>query len=278
MPIKKILCPTDFSNAANNAVEYAAYLAKKTGAQITLTHVLSLPVIYDDFNSPEMLTAFDANRIEVEQILKNQAANVRNEFEVACDYDLMLSNAEDADSDIAQSSEVFDLIVCGTNGADNIFQFYFGSHSYRISRNAAAATLIVPEVCTFKGISNMVFLSGYKAGDQIQIGQLQEFVSAFNANLTAMHVSEKDTPGNQELYHTFAHLLDEAFDFRMKINFHRMVNEDTAQATEHYMHESHADVLAVYMEKHGFLYRLFHTDLIKNITSYADYPVLVFHR
>ena len=278
MSIKKILCPTDFSKAANNAVEYASKLASKTGAQITLTHVMSLPEIYDNFSTPGLLINLDIKRNEVEEKLKNYANQVSTEFHVPCLYEIGLVNVESTGKEIADESETYDLIVCGTNGADNIFQFYFGSNSYRISKNAATPTLIVPEVCSYKEINQLVFASGYNKGDHILIKQLKEFMKDFNPALTVLHVSEKQTPVSQEVFHAFTHLLDEAFNYSHKINFHRIVNEDEASSIEHYMHTSKADVLAVCMEEHGFLYRMFHTNLIKKITSYSDYPVLVFHK
>ena len=43
--MKKIICPTDFSKAATNAVEFAAIIAGRVGASITLLHVLHLPIL-----------------------------------------------------------------------------------------------------------------------------------------------------------------------------------------------------------------------------------------
>ena len=278
MSIKKILCPTDFSGTANNATEYAAKLASKTNAQITLTHVMSLPEVYDNFSTPGLLIDFNTKRNEVEEKLKNYATQVSTEFHVACGYEIGLVNMEGAGNEIRAESETYDLIVCGTNGADTIYQFYFGSNSYRISKNAATPALIVPEVCSYKEINHIVFASGYIKGDHILITQLNEFMKDFNPALTVLHVSEKETPVSQEIFHSFTHLLDEAFNYSQKINFHRIVNEDEASSIEDFIYTSKADALALCLEEHGFLYRIFHTNLIKKITSYADYPVLIFHK
>jgi nucleotide-binding universal stress UspA family protein len=43
--ITKILVPTDFSSCAKNAVKYAAQLAKKLKAELTLYHVYTIPVV-----------------------------------------------------------------------------------------------------------------------------------------------------------------------------------------------------------------------------------------
>lgn len=276
MSIKKILCPTDFSKASNNGVEYAAKLAIKTGAELTLLHVLSLPSIYEDATTFGLLTSYDEKRKEAKQELKDYCKVITSTFSIPCMYDIEYAGIENGTTN--SKAETFDLIICGTNGADNISQFYFGSNSYRIAKNTGTPALIVPEACFYNEISHIVFSSGYNKGDQVLIQQLKEFIKDFKPEMTVLHVSEKETPVSQEVFHSFAHLLDEAFDYHQKINFHRIVNENEAESIENFMHTSKADVLAVCMEEHGFLYRMFHTNLIKKITSSADYPVLIFHK
>lgn len=276
MLLKKILCPTDFSKSANNGVEYAAKLAKKAGAELTLIHIISLPPIYQDVTTIGMLNMCNEKKKEVEQELKNYCIEIINTWHISCNYSIEYATIENNESKL--TSNTYNLIICGSNGADTISQFYFGSNSYRISKDASTPTLIIPEVCSYKEINHLVFATGYNPGDPVLIQELKIFMQDFNPSLTVLHVSEKETPVSQEVFHAFTHQLDEEFDYHQKINFQRIVNEDEAAAIENFMHESKADVLAVCMEEHGFLYRIFHTNLIKKITSYADYPVLVFHK
>ena len=278
MSIKKILCPTDFSKASNNAVEYAVKMAIKTNAEITLTHVLSLSEIYDNFTTFGMLNDYAVKRNEAEEKLKDYSNQVLAEFHIPCDYSIGSVYNESFPNEKTTDAKPYDLIISGTNGADNMNQFYFGSNSYRISKNADIPTLIVPVDCTFRDLNQLVFASGYLKGDTLMIEQLKNFMHDFNPSLTVLHVSEKDTAVSQEVYHSFRHLAEETFDFNQKINFQRIVDKDEAAAIEKFMHESTADVLAVCMEEHSFLYRLFHKSLIKKLASYADFPVLVFHK
>jgi nucleotide-binding universal stress UspA family protein len=276
MSIKKILCPVDFSNASNNGVEYAAKLSIKTGSELTLMHILSLPAIYEDVTTFGLLSTYNEKRKEAQAELKDYCNEIISAYNVPCSYDIEYSGIEKSSGKI--ENENYDLIVCGSNGADNISQFYLGSDSFRISRNSEAPTLIVPELCSYSEINHLVFASGYNKGDHVLVKQLKDFMKDFNSSLTVLHISEKETPVSQEVFRAFTHIVDEAMDFHQKINFQRVVNKDEAESIEHFMHESNADVLAVCMEEHGFLYRMFHTNLIKKITSYADYPVLIFHK
>ena len=46
--MKKILVPTDFSELAENALKYAAQLAKRTDAELLLLHVYTIPVFTEN--------------------------------------------------------------------------------------------------------------------------------------------------------------------------------------------------------------------------------------
>lgn len=45
MNLKRILTPTDFSNAAREAIDFAADLAGKVGAEVYLLHVFESPAL-----------------------------------------------------------------------------------------------------------------------------------------------------------------------------------------------------------------------------------------
>ena len=47
--ITKILIPTDFSEVANNALQYAIHLAKKTHAEIHVLYVKNIPIMDNSF-------------------------------------------------------------------------------------------------------------------------------------------------------------------------------------------------------------------------------------
>jgi len=276
--MKDILCFTDFSAPANNAVEYAARIAVKTGASVTLVHLMELPRVYENFSTLGLLNDYSHDFAETEQKLIAFSAEVASTWNVPCSYRISTVAMDSAAIEDSDGYVNYDLIVSGTNGADKIYQFYFGSNSYRISKKSLTPTLIIPEGCTFREFGEIVFASSESNPGQLSLSQLRDFMKDFNATLTVLHVSGKEDPASQEAFHSFAHAVDELFGFHGKINFQHIVTRDEALTIESYMHQSNASMLAVHMEKHGYFYNLFHTSIIKKITSYADFPVLVFHK
>ena len=137
--MKKILCPTDFSEAADQAIAYAAKLSKKIGAELTLLNVqsvFSLPpseVIKGKFLATEPLS----DRLE------EQSYKVMDTFKIQCHSEVEPSN-RGLGKTIAQRAKDFDLIVMGTNGADDYYQFFLGTNSYQVIRTSAVPVLLIP--------------------------------------------------------------------------------------------------------------------------------------
>ncbi len=278
MTVKKILCPTDFSAAANNAVEYAACLAKKTGAKLTLMHVDPVPfLLLEDMNNSVMI-AYEKSREENLNQIKDQCLEVNKTFGITCDYNLDSINLEQAVALKTENGKLCYLIVIGTNGIDNLSQFYFGTNSYLVANKVECPTLIVPEGCEYKEIANVVFASDYNAEDELFLQQLKDFMENYNPHLYVLHISRKDSPVSEEIYHSFCNLTNEALEYNEQIEFKRTVNEDVEDGINNFIHGTQVDLLAMSINHHGFLYRLFHRDIIRNITSVSNLPVLLFHK
>ncbi len=76
--MKPILIPTDFSRCAQNAIDYAVSIAKKTKAEIIILHAEKLIVEHPEVNEA---TAFYPTQKEIHermgQVIKHQKTNSR---------------------------------------------------------------------------------------------------------------------------------------------------------------------------------------------------------
>src|SRR5678815_4171956 len=78
--MKKILCPTDFSETANSGVVYAAKLAKATGCILTLLHVRSV----FDYAFPELNDGPIVSTDEITAQLEAQSREISQTFKISC--------------------------------------------------------------------------------------------------------------------------------------------------------------------------------------------------
>lgn len=275
--IRKILCPTDFSSASNNAVEYAAKLAQQTSATLTLLHVQPIAI-------GEGINVFAGGQRE--SVAEARAATehmeaicleLNKEFNVSCTHEIAATTLESFEKTIADESAGFDLTILGTNGADSLSQYYFGSHSFRVAKKETGPVLIVPENCTFQGIANLAFASNSPDPAKMSVRQLKQFTDIFNPELRAVYISEKESESTKNAYVTFCNFLDEALNYGNKIIFEQVFHSNAEEAVEKFMIKTNADLLALHMEEHNFLYNVFHEDVIRKIVSNAEFPVLVVH-
>ena len=145
MTVNKILCLIDFSEAANNAVEYATRFTKEAGATLTLMHVDPVPfLLLEDMNNSLMI-AYEKTHEEKPNQIENQCLDVNNTFGITCDYYLESSNLKHAVALKTGIGKSCDLLVIGINGIDNLGQFYFGTNSYLGVKEVVAPTVIIPE-------------------------------------------------------------------------------------------------------------------------------------
>ena len=140
---KNILVATDFSPAADQAVEYAASLARRYGSAIYLTHVVTLdgyPLI-----SPEYAAmSLEKKRAEVQtqfrQILKSGELTGIPFKTVAKEGNLWPT--------IEESIKTFDidLVIVGTHGAGAVEKMLLGSGAEEIFRKANVPVLTIGPV------------------------------------------------------------------------------------------------------------------------------------
>ena len=274
--IKKILCPTDFSAASMNATEFAAKLAQQTGSILTLLNVQKIH-ISDGVSLFAMAERESVREAKISSdSLKEMCDDINKSFKISCNHEVIPSISA-FENVVAEESDKYNLIVVGTNGSDSMYQFYFGSHSFRIAKKTVCPVLVVPETCNYKGISNIVFASDYKPGEDFSLHQLTGIAEAFGSNIRILHVNQKDNEESKNDFDSFCNIIKMEFKENEKITFVRIINEKIIDAIKDEIKKSDVDLIVVNMKEHGYLYRVFHKDLIENLTSVAETPVLIYH-
>ncbi len=137
-----ILVPTDFSETADTALDYAVMLAAKLGARIHLLHVTGIPML----GVPEAGVALTSTMIE--SIIRNaqhaldrlidqrrgRAAFAETIQSTGDPRDMILQAAKDTAAD---------LIVMGTHGRRGLKRLLLGSVAEAVVRTASCPVLTV---------------------------------------------------------------------------------------------------------------------------------------
>jgi nucleotide-binding universal stress UspA family protein len=137
---KHILVPTDLSEPAGQALEYACELARSLGAQLHLLNVISIPAL----GVPELGVALTASMID-DLVVENQTAIDRLAKQCSAQIGQVLVRTGDARDVINQTATELgiDLIVMGTHGRRGISRALLGSVAETVVRSAPCAVLTV---------------------------------------------------------------------------------------------------------------------------------------
>ncbi len=138
--LERILAPVDFSDCSLDALEYAALVAQRSRACLTLLHVLE-PVSYGlDFTLPhrakrESIKAGHAKRLS-DLVSSLGSAGVPSEF--------LIVGGLPTDSILdAARTQAADLIVMGTHGRRGLSHALFGSIAESVLRKSSCPVLMV---------------------------------------------------------------------------------------------------------------------------------------
>jgi nucleotide-binding universal stress UspA family protein len=143
--IKKILCPTDFSENSEHALQYALTLATLSQAELRLFHVVE-PITY-----PQSTQLFEPVLDEVELMMKMEAAfQTQLEDQVSALKDeypkitgkLVKGNTFLEIIRVARDDDV-DMIVMGTHGRTGLAHVLIGSVAEKVVREAPCPVLTV---------------------------------------------------------------------------------------------------------------------------------------
>lgn len=142
---KRILVPMDGSDRASKAAEHAFMLAEKTGAEVTLFHIIpALPPYvnrYGDRLGGAYQQIHDELQATGEEIMQRAKENYSN-YKAKSDIKIIWGSP--ADEIIREAKEgKCDLIVMGSRGLGDIKGYLMGSVSNRVVRHAACPVLVV---------------------------------------------------------------------------------------------------------------------------------------
>jgi nucleotide-binding universal stress UspA family protein len=135
--IQRILCPTDFSESAQQALELAAALARDYRAELLVCHVCAVPVavIADGIALPMIPEDEASARARLESLQAYQPnVPLGREFLDGEPTEEILRLAEERD---------VDLIVMGTHGRTGVSRLLMGSIAEAVLRKATCPVLTV---------------------------------------------------------------------------------------------------------------------------------------
>jgi nucleotide-binding universal stress UspA family protein len=268
--MKTILVPTDYSDAAKNAADYAVNFAKEINARVLLFHAYSLPIV----PSPDALilvpTAAEWNK-DNEDLLKIEVARLRRKTNVEIGYKAVMGLAVD---EIKEEEKKAEFIVMGITGAGALSETILGSITTATLKKISKPVIVIPEHVHYKNPERIVLASDLDPLKNAKIlDKLNALVAQFKSVIYIVNVKEK----KDEL--TVANAIAEVqLDTTLKDVEHFYYypeNENPVEGINEFVKAKKADMVAVVPHHHTFVERLFHRSFSKKMAFHTHVPLLV---
>lgn len=272
--MKTILVPTDFSDCAYNALRFAAYISKKTGAVLNLLHVHNVPhlgpqnsVLGTVDDTLYMIELLKFTKKRMSKLLKSpflQGLKVIDNIEVGGVTNSILKAAKEHKAD---------LIIMGTHGTNGLGDILIGNNAEKVALKSTFPVLTIKHDIQNPKIEKIVFATDFSEECNLAFEKTLRFAKLFEAEVEVVNVITK-----QEF--------DTTRVIKQKIKkFRNSFKEDKFSVTPYYeldkqegirlfADEVKADVIALaFYGKHG-LFKLFTGNLVEKMVNHSSLPIL----
>lgn len=189
--MKKILVPTDFSDEAKTALDFAVQLANKSNGTICILHVLEIPsssfsiagdvyagaVALDEVYNTKLMEVIKENMQEQVSYAEDRGIAVESIIEYGNVYRKIEDTSKEMDAD---------LIVMGTKGVSGWEEVLVGSNAEKVIRRSKIPVLTIKHPLNIDHLKNMVFAIG-EPGDR-SVAFVKEFQKLVNATCHLLKV------------------------------------------------------------------------------------------
>lgn len=273
--MKTILVPTDYSDAADNALEFAVRLAMYNSAELILLHVYRIPIPAGDIPvlviSPDELENDNRQRISS---LKARITKLGFPGERVV-YEVEEGLAGDEIPRVAKERKA-DLIVMGISGAGVVAHTVFGSVTASVIENSTTPVLVIPSEATFKIPEKIALAYNYKKPIQkLILDEVVDLVKMFGAKLYVVDVVEPDK--NPDYESAVAGITLENALHGVEHDLYFPEAKNVSDGLCEFADAHHCDWLVMLPQKHSFLYSLFHKSQTKSTVFHTHVPLLAIH-
>ena len=276
--MKTILVPTDFSENAAAAYDYAALLARKTGATIHLLHILDVPYAEpspDGENKNKvdvhyMMELMKLTKLRISKLKKNKLFKNVNVIDV-----IEVGNVP---SKIYQASKKYkvDMIVMGTHGISGFQESFLGSNAERVIRNAEIPVLSVRDKIKSSKISTIVFATDFSKETELVLPAISKISEMFNARLILMKIiTMVDFQSTHETEKQIEEFWKQNKIYKCPTQIYYAYSRE--EGIRNFAGNAGADIIALGTHGRHGLAHFFKGSIAEEVVNHASLPVLTFN-
>jgi len=271
--MKKIIAATDFSPAAENALNYAADMANSIGAHLLLIHVTQLPVSFGDvplavyiedlINAAEKDLAASADKINTRM---NGRLGIEKQVKSGTFYEELSALCE-VENPYA--------VVIGSQGKTKTERVLWGSHAVYAMKHLNWPTITVPPFAKYHSIRKIGLASDFaEVVNYTPVEEIKTLVKDFSAKLYVLNTAAQDSFDSEVVFQSG--MLQEMIG-SLNPSYHFIANENVEDGILQFARENNIDLLIVLPKHHKLIERITQTSHTKQLVIHSHVPVMALH-
>jgi nucleotide-binding universal stress UspA family protein len=193
--MKRILVPSDFSSAAENALAVATQIAQQAGVEVVLLHLIDPEKFYTTSSDGDFHNASqDINyQNHLREIAEGKLKELISQFSAsAITPKVEMGKIPQAIAKFIED-EAIGLVVMATHTSTAIEDLIFGSNTEKVIRTAPCPVLTLREKVKNFQVKNIVLASSFAEDQTRGMAKVQALQQAFGAKL---HLAYINTPAD----------------------------------------------------------------------------------
>lgn len=274
-----ILFPTDFSEVANNAFEYALELADHFDTKIVLLHSFHYTTSENLYVPDEFMQAL---KLEEEDSamdsFKEYEQKIQERLGKEVEIEHIVRYGFPADEILKAIKEVEpEIVVMGTKGTSNVLGNMLGSVCSAVIENGDVPVLAVPDEAKYSGITHITYASNFENEDIEILHGLMDFARKFEAKLACVHVKTDDNYWDKVQLEFFNKIYQLELQHN-EFDFFILNHEEVEQGLNEFVKSNESDILTTLTHHRGIFQKIFNPSLTRKLALHTHTPLLVFHK
>lgn len=275
--MKKILLPTDFSDAATNAFVHALEFAKIVKAELILLHTFEIPVYDSQFFPENYASIYNSIELAKFEMFKDEIPKLRTIAMERKLEDIVIKHRL-MDGDLiynlknAVKEDQIDFVIIGTTGVSDWTKFFLGSNTSSVISGVEVPVLCVPAEAKYKKIKTIGFTTRYREKDKNELRKVLKIAKKTNAKVKSLYVKRYDSDVSEATVKEW-----EAEFANDNVEFLILPSDDVKEIIIDFILYKDIDILTTITHKKSFFESLFDSGFSKKITREVPVPVLVMH-
>jgi nucleotide-binding universal stress UspA family protein len=266
--MKKLLIPTDFSDNAATALDFAIDLANRYSSSITVIHSYHLASTATVMVSVEEMMREDA---EAEMAVLLDQIRPRLQNGATVEGKVVRGDAVGCISRTASAGD-YDLIIMSTQGATGLKEVFSGSTANGVIKHAETPVLAIPSGFQFQALDSIIFaVDEGGLSSPAPMAALLAIAKAYQAKVRVYHKDTgEDDKGIDPTIDMFLESVEHSFHYELDTD---KIHDSLSDFAEDYK----ADLLCMIRRKRSFLERVFHSSATTREVFQIRIPMLVLH-